>query len=524
MRVFHRIRNSVLVILALVAGTAFGQRSLVVGTVRDAVNLDPAVAVATTDYNIFDAIYEGLVTYQRVVDGEGNVTATLDFAPALATSWESSDDGLTWTFHLREGVTFHDGTPFNADAVKYTFERAIRMGTGLTWQISEMLDIGDIEVVDDYTVAFHLDEPYAPFLDTLRLPVAYIVSPTAVEANGGITDGQRNEWMVNNAVGTGPYILESRANDDRTVLVANPNYWGEGPHLDRITVRIVPDPATLRLLVSRGEVQLVVFGLSWLDMLDLANAPGISLYVQDAFPEIRIAPFNVQEPPFDDPLVRRAVAHAIDYQAIIDGVMLGQAVRLTSAIPNGTFGHDPTLEVYQYDPERARQLLAEAGYPDGFTFELAYPSADQERFEVSTVMQANLAAVGVNAELVGYAWPALLEKWDTGNYTLSVGKWAPTADPHSRVFGLLTCGSWGASGNYGRYCNERVDELAEQAVRTVDREERAAVYAELQRVVMDDAPWLFLYQPKRGFVLADGVKGFHIPPVESIAWQYVRLD
>ncbi len=511
-------------VLLLAGGAAFAQGNLVVGTVRDAVNLDPAVAVATTDYNIFDALYEGLVTYAREVDANGNVTASLDFAPALATSWEASEDGLNWTFHLREGVTFHDGTPFNAEAVRYSFERAIVMGTGLTWQISGMLGVGDIEVVDDYTVVFHLQEPYAPFLETMRLPVASIVSPTAVEANGGITAGQRNDWMVNNAVGTGPFMLQSRQNDDRTVMVANPNYWGEGPHLDSITFRIVPDPATLRLLVSRGEVQVVTLGLSWLDMLDMEHLPGLNLYVQEAFPEIRMGPMNVTEAPFDNVLVRRAVSHAIDYQAIIDGVMLGQAVRLTSPIPNGTFGHDPTLEVYQYDPERARELLAEAGYPDGFTFELAYPSADQERFEVSTVMQANLAAVGINAELVGYAWPALLEKWDNNDFYLSVGKWAPTGDPHSRVFGLLGCESFGTGGNYGHYCNPAVDAVAQEAVATLDRDERAALYAELQRLVMDDAPWLFLYQPKRGFPLADNVVGFHIPPVESIAWQYVRLQ
>lgn len=524
MQLLRRTTTTLMAALALLGSTAFGQGNLTVGTIRDAVNLDPAVAVATTDYNIFDAIYEGLITYARTVDEDGNVTASLDFAPALATSWEASEDGLDWTFHLRQGVTFHDGTPFNAEAVRYSFERSIVMGTGLTWQISGMLGLGDIEVVDEYTVVFHLKAPYAPFLETMRLPVASIVSPAAVEANGGITEGQRNEWMVNNAVGTGPFMLESRNNDDRTVLVANPNYWGEGPHLDRITFRIVPDPATLRLLLSRGEVQVVTLGLSWLDMLDIENMPGLKLYVQDAFPEIRIAPFNVQKEPFDNVLVRRAVSHAIDYQSIIDGVMLGQAIRLTSSIPNGTFGHDPDVEVYQYDPQRAKELLAEAGYPDGFTFELAYPSADQERFEVSTVMQANLAAVGINAELVGYAWPPLLEKWGNGDYDLSVGKWAPTGDPHSRIFGLLGCESFGTAGNYGRFCNPEVDELAMEAVTTLDREARAALYSELQQIVMNDAPWLFLYQPKRGFPLVDGVVGFHIPPVESIAWQYVRLE
>lgn len=520
----RRITLWIAVMISLHFTVALGQKNLVVGTVRDAVNLDPAVAVATTDYNIFEAIYERLVTYERTVNPDGSVTATVDFAPALATSWEASDDGLEWTFHLREGVTFHDGTPFNAEAVRYSFERAIRMGTGLTWQISDALDLGAVEVIDDYTVRFRLKRPYAPFLEMMRLPVASIVSPTAVEQNGGITDGQRNEWMVNNAVGTGPFKLESRNNDERTVLVANSDYWGDGPYVDSLTFRIVPDPATLRLLVTRGEVHIVTLGLSWIDMLDVQDMPGLGLYVQESFPEIRIGPMNVQVPPFDNVLVRRAISHAVDYDTIIDGVMLGKARRLTSAIPNGTFGHDPTIVPYDYDPERAKELLAEAGYPDGFTFELAYPSADQERFEVSTIIQANLAAIGVTAELVGYDWPTLLEKWANGDYTLSVGKWAPTGDPHSRIFGLLGCGSFGTAGNYGRYCNPAVDELAAQAVSTADREERAAYYAELQKIVMDDAPWLFLYQPMRGFPVVDQVKGFHIPPVESFAWEYVHLD
>jgi len=519
------IRTTLTAAALFTAATAVhAQGDLVVGTIRDAVTLDPAVAVATTDYIMMEAVYERLVTYERTVDDEGNVTASMEFAPALATDWSVSDDGLTWTFQLREDVTFHDGTEFNAEAVRYSFARAITMGTGLSWQLSDALTVDDIEVVSDHEIAFHLQEPYAPFLEMLRLPVASIVSPAAVEANGGVVAGQRNEWMINNAVGTGPFVLKSRANDQLTVLEANPDYWGHGPELDTLSFRIVPDPATLRLLVSGREVHVVALGLSWIDMLDLEFMPGITVYKQEAFPEIRMGPFNVQQPPFDDKLVRQAVSYAVDYQSIIDGVMLGQAVRLTSAIPEGTFGHDPSIVPYQYDPERARELLAEAGYPDGFTFEFAYPSADQERFEVATVIQANLAAVGINAELAGYAWPTLLEKWDTGDFTLSVGKWAPTGDPHARVYGLLGCDSWGNAGNYGQYCNPEVDRLMAAAVATVDPDERFALYSEMQQILMDDAPWLFLYQPVRGFPLTDDVRGFHIPPAETFAWQYVSLE
>lgn len=521
-------RNTILAIVAIglawAAGSAQAQGNLVIGTIRDAVNLDPAVAVATTDYIMMEAVYERLVGYERQVDAEGNVTATMDFAPALATDWSVSEDGLTWTFHLRDDVTFHDGTPFNAEAVRYSFTRAITMGTGLTWQISGALSVDDIEVVDEHTVVFHLEDVYAPFLEMLRLPVASIVSPAAVEANGGVVAGQRNEWMINNAVGTGPFRLVSRENDQLTVFEANPDYWGVQPQLDTLTFRIVPDPATLRLLVSGREVHLVALGLSWIDMHDLELMPGITVYKQESFPEIRMGPMNVQDPPFDDVLLRRAISHAVDYQSIIDGVMLGEAVRMTSAIPDGTFGHDPEIIPYQYDPERARELLAEAGHPDGFTFELAYPSEDQERFEVATVIQANLAAVGINAQLAGYAWPTLLDMWDNGNFTLSVGKWAPTGDPHARVYGLLSCESFGNAGNYGRYCNPEADRLMNLAVATVDPDERRALYSELQQLLMEDAPWLFLYQPVRGFPMADNVRGFHIPPAETFAWQYVRLD
>jgi peptide/nickel transport system substrate-binding protein len=327
--------------------------------------------------------------------------------------------------------------------------------------------------------------------------------------------------MTQNAVGTGPFKLDRRVPDEIVSVVAFDDYWGGRPYLDRINFRVVPDPSTLRLLLLTGEIDMVTLGLTWTDIDDLALHPEINVLVESSFPEIRILTINVEREPFDDVRVRQALNYAIDFDALIAGVLRHNAVRMISPIPAGTFGHNPDVNAYSYDPERARQLLAEAGYPNGFTFELQYPTADIERQEFATVVQANLRDIGVTAELAGYAWGPLLERWEQGDFQVLTGKWAPSTDPHFRLSGILHCNSIGAAGNYGRYCNAAVSQLLDGAVQEADVEARAALYAQLQNIVLEDAPWVFGYQPVRAFPMRRDVKGFAIPSLESFDWRFV---
>lgn len=268
--------------------------------------------------------------------------------------------------HLRKNVKFHDGTPFNAEAVKYSWVRAMTMGTGASWMLSDVLTPDSIKVIDEHTIEFHLTKPFAPFLEIVRRPVAAIVSPKAVQDNGGYEKGKLNPWMAVNAVGTGPFKLLKREPDKEIIVVANEDYWGGRPYLDRIIFKNIPDASSLRMLLLAGEIDMVYLGLSWVDMLEISKDSRVNLYIQKQFPEIRNVMLSMKNPPFaNNKKLRQAMSYAVDYDAIIKNVMHGYAVRLLGPLADGDFGFDGTLMPYKYDPEKAKQLLAEAGYPGG---------------------------------------------------------------------------------------------------------------------------------------------------------------
>jgi len=490
--------------------------TLIMAHVSDIATVDPAKAYDSRSYKIISSIYEGLVEFGYKIDEEGNVVYSHDFKPKLATSWTQSKDGLTWTFKLRKGVRFQDGTPFNAEAVKFSLERAMVMKQGTEWYLTQCLEPEkSIRVIDEYTIEFKLTKPYAPFLNVLAEPVSLVVSPGTVKEHGGVQPEKVNEWMATHACGTGPFILESWSPAREIVLVTNPSYWRSPPKLKKIIFKIIKEASNIVLLLKSGEIDMVLRGLTYKDYADLAKTTGVKLYMKRDWTEVRFSPLQNQIKPFDNKKVRQAINYAIDQKALVDKVCYGFAVPLTSPIPVGQWGHDSSLWPYRYDPAKAKALLAEAGYPNGFSTELGYPEADAERKEVAMVVQGYLKDVGIDAKLEGYSWPTYLDKYWKGGLPMLMAKWAPLAEPDFLVTAMFHTKNQGKGGNVAFYSNPKVDELLEKAALEVSKEKRVKMYQEFQKIVIDEAPWLFLYQPMRLFALRDNVYGFGMPAEEA---------
>jgi peptide/nickel transport system substrate-binding protein len=495
---------------------------LILGHVSDIATLDPAKAYDSRSYKMLYGVYETLVGYKRATDAAGNTTYTGALEPRLAESWESSPDGSKWTFKLKKGIKFHDGTPFNAEAVKFSLDRAMLMTGGPEWYLTSCLEPEkSIEVIDESTVRFNLTKPVATFLPVLTQPVAMIVSPTAVKTHGGIEPGKVNEWMANNAVGTGPFRLKERIPSEQVVLVANPDYWGQNPQVKTIIFKVIKESSNLIMLLKSGEIDMILRGLTYKDYSDLEKSSGIKLYKKEDWGELRFAPCSFKNPPMDNTRVRQALNFAVDKKTIIDKVCYGYAAVLDGPIPSGMWSYDKSLNPYSYNPTKAKQLLKEAGFPEGFSVEMGYPEADAERREVAMIVQSNLKDAGIDVKLTGYSWPTFLDKYWAGSLPFMMAKWSPLPDPDFLLTSQFHTKNQGKGGNVCFYSNPKVDDLLDKARVEVDRQKRRELYREVQKIILEDAPWVFLYSPMRLIAMRDNVMGYGMPDTEVYYWETV---
>ena len=517
--------TSMVAVLAILAGAALAATPkdvLVLGHVSDIKTLDPAKAYDSRSYKMIYGIYETLVGDKRTIDGEGNVTYTGEFYPLLAENWEKSADGMTWTFKLKKGIKFHDDTIFNAKAVKYSLERAMIMKGGPEWYLTQCLEPEkSIEVVDDFTVRFHLTKPLAAFLPVLSETVSAIVSPTAVEAHGGVEPGKVNEWMANHAVGTGPFKLNKRTPSESVILEANEEYWGHKPKIKTLIFRVIKEASNLVMLLKSGEIDMVMRGLTYKNYADLEKSPGIKLYKREDWAEVRFSPCSFKQHPLENKKVRQALNYAVDKKKLVEKICYGYASVLNSPVPPGMWSHDDSLWPYNSNPEKAKLLLKDAGFPEGFAIEMGYPEADAERREVALIVQANLQDIGVKVKLSGYSWPTYLDKYWSGALPLLMAKWAPLPDPDFLLTSQFHTKNQGKGGNVCFYSNPKVDELLDEAKVEVDQSKRKQIYVEIQKLILEDAPWVFLYSPMRLIAMRDNVCGYAMPATETYHWETV---
>ena len=498
-------------------GTAAAQPAgtLLVGLVAEPVNLDPPQVTDLNSLRVARRIVETLVTFPE---------ESTQIVPGLAESWTISKDGVSYTFKLRKGVKFHDGTPFNAEAVKFSIERqfnpehpANKLGK---YPFANFFfgNVKAVEAMDDSTVRFVLKEPRASFLAVLTSGAASIVSPTAVKKWGA-------DYPLN-PVGTGPFRYVSWQRGQQVVLEKNPDYWKGAVKLDRVVYRpIVEDQARLTELMT-GAVDLIV-GVPPDFVGQLEGSPKVSIAKQVGA-HVWYLGINNQKKPFDDKRVRQALNYAVNKDAIVKDVLKGTgAVSKGPVLPN-TWGADAALKAYPYDPQKAKQLLAEAGYPNGFSTTLWVPesgSGMQSPVAMSTVMQSNLKAVGVNVALQTMEWGAFLAKLRSQEQELFALSWmAGTEDPDMVMYPLLHSSQWTPNGpNRALYKNTRFDELLTQARLVTDQAERAKLYREAQKILVEDAPWIFVDHEVQISASSKRVQGFKLHPSFDLRVETISL-
>jgi peptide/nickel transport system substrate-binding protein len=493
------------------ASSSAVERPLVVAQVAEPASLDPHAVTAVNDFRINVNIYDGLVRY------DGN---SLNVEPALATDWTISDDGLVYNFTLRQGVTFHDGSEFNAEAVVFNFERMLNEdhpfhNTGpfpLAGQFYGNLET--IKAIGDYEVEMTLSSPFAPFMSNLAYPAGLIISPAAVEAHGA--DVGRNPS------GTGAFsFVEWRSNESVT-LERNANYWDGAPTISGVVFRPIIEATTRVNELRAGGVDMIV-EVTPDEVAGLSADANFTVH-QQAGPHVWFLILNALEAPFDDVRVRQAANHAINRVSLVDDVLQGSATVANSPTPPA-FGsaHNSDIAGYAYDPERAKELLAEAGYPNGVdvTFYVTEGGSGMlDPIPMGEAIQADLRAVGIRAEIQTFEWNSFLGEVNPGmegKANIAQMAWM-TDEPSTLPYLTLRTGAWPDQGgfNSGYYSNPAVDELLEAAQVETDPAKRDQLYRDMQAIVVEDAPWVFVANAKQSVASVSAVSGFQLHPSFAI--------
>jgi len=478
---------------------------LVVGQIAEPKSMDPATVTAVNDFRILVNMYDGLTRYK---DG------SLEVEPSLAESWDISEDGTVYTFKLRQGVTFHDGTPFDAEAVKYNFDRMLDENhpdhdTG-PFPLSFFFGaIEETNVIDPFTVEMKLNAPYAPLLSNLAYPTGLIVSPTAVQKSKA--DFGRNP------VGTGPFKFVKWEGNRQVALARNDGYWGGAPALKGVVFRPITDANARVSEMLAGGIDLMV-EVPPDNVATFADSDDFELYEQ-AGPHLWFLILNVKEGPFADKRMRQAINHAINKKALVENVLQGTATVATGPTPSAfAWAYNDQLQPYPYDPEKAKALIAEAGQEGAeLTFYVTEGGSGMlDPIAMGTAIQADLAAVGITANIETYEWNTFLGKVNPGlegKADMAEMAWM-TNDPDTLPYLALRSQAWPDQGgfNSGYYANEKVDELLEKARTSTDQDERAALYREMQAIVYEDAPWAFIANWKQNAVTSKAVQGFRLQP------------
>jgi peptide/nickel transport system substrate-binding protein len=481
------------------------QNVVVVGQIAEPQSLDPHAVTATNDFRILVNMYDGLV---RFADG------TLEVEPALAEGWDISEDGLTYTFQLRQGVTFHDGTPFNAEAVKFNFDRMLDEAhpfhnTGPFPLAFFFSSVEEVTAEDEHTVRFQLSEPFAPFLSNLAYPTGLIVSPAAVEQHG--------EDFGRNPSGTGAFMFGEWQGNQRVVVTANPDYWDGAPALEAVVFRPITDANTRVAEMLSGGLDIMV-EVPPDSIAQFRDAPDFQVFEQ-AGPHVWYLILNMKEGPFAEQAVRQAANYAINKESLVTDVLQGTAEVSAGPVPPAfAWAYNEDVQPYPYDPDRARELLAGADY-DGEEIVFYVTEGGSGMLDpvaMGTAIQADLAAVGMNVRIETYEWNTFLGQVNPGlegKADMAEMAWM-TNDPDTLPFLTLRTAAFPDEGgfNSGYYSNPDVDELLDQARMVTDPEERAELYKEVQAIVHDEAPWVFVANWVQGAVTTANVEGFSLQP------------
>ncbi|MCG3125456.1 MAG: Periplasmic dipeptide transport protein [Phycisphaerae bacterium] len=502
------------VLLALAPAAAQTRQTLIFARGSDATSLDPYFAEEGESVKVVDCIYEPLVTFAE---------ASTEIRPCLATRWEISDDKLTWTFHIREGVKFHDGTPLNADAVVFSLNRILdpknEFRFGRVSAFGELYsDIASVEAADAMTVRVRTKSPSVVTLANLAMFPAAIVSPTAVRKHGVNFEQEPS--------GTGPFMLHKWQRHKRLALRANKDYWGGAPRLEQVIFTEVPDNAARRQQLEKGEIHLT----DNLSPVDLTGLRGNANVVVDVIPGINFGylGFNVRKPPMDDLRVRQAIAHAIDKPKILKLAYRELATTGPNPVPPSMWSYNDKVEDYAYDPVRARAMLKESGADLSAAIELWAMTAPRPYMpqpdEVAQVIKACLTEVGLNVTIVQKEWGTYLRETKNGQHHLFLMGWtSDNGDPDNFLDAILGRNSIGQL-NLTWWDHPEYNRLIAAARVAFDQPERTRLYHEAQELIHRETPIMIVAYMPATAAYRRSVKGFVLHPMQIFRFEKVWIE
>ena len=480
--------------------------TILMGSIGEPSTLLPVLASDSASSDINSLVYSGLVRYDKDLVIEGD----------MAESWEISEDNRTLTFHLRKDVTWHDGQPFTAEDVMFTYQLYVDPNTPTAYA-ERYKQVSKAEVLDPYTFRVHYEKPLATALISWSLAI----HPKHLLEGQEITKSP----LARKPVGTGPFRFVKWDVGEKVVLESNPTYYEDEPYIHRVVYRIIPDQSTMFLeLQSNGLDYMGLTPLQYSDQTDTPNFKrNFNKYRYLAFGYTYLG-YNLRKPMFQDKRVRHALSHAINKQELVDGVLLGLGQAANSPYKPDTWPYNPNVQQFPYDPDKAGALLAEAGWIDSdndgirdkdgepLAFTIVTNQGNEQRIRTGEIIQRRFREVGVDVKLRVIEWASFLKEFiNPGKFDATILGWSVSLDPDSYNI-------WHSSKtkpgelNFVNFQNAEVDDLLEKGRRTYDQAERKRIYDRLQEILAEEQPYTWLYVPDALPVVAKRFRGIEPAP------------
>jgi len=465
---------------------AAAKDSLVAVIKADVRSFDPIFGNDTAGHQVYEQIYETLLKF----DKDGNM------APGLAESVTQTDD-VTYEIKLKKGIKFQNGEEMKANDVKFTLYRIAAQPCDIHYLFADV-NLESFQTPDDYTVIFKVNKPNSAFMSYLAFGSVAIVNEKAVTEAG--------DKYGMNPVGTGPYKLVSWTKGNQSVIERFDDYHGEKPKIKTITFKVVPEPTNRLVELESGGADLA-YDIAVTDVSRIEDSENLKVEKKDAS-SITFMGFNTKKKPFEDIKVRQAIRYAIDTKAIVQSVYKGLCTPATNPMNPSCLYYDKTSTVSEYNIEKAKALLAEAGYANGFKTTITTDDR-KERIDMATIIQNQLSQIGITAEIKIMEWGAYLSACYDGQQEMYMGGWTTfTPEPSVSLTGTFSSGSMGSGGNMAFYSNPKVDELLAAGIATTDTAEREKIYIELQKEITNQCTWVYLTHGVQIYGMSKGLQNF----------------